>query len=150
VLRKVEVYTDQWENALSGHRIVQIFGDVRHMSGDTNVTGQHQQIGAIGPNAHVHDVNFNQRWNQARNDIDLPQLAQDLSLLLLELQKEATETEHYLALGEIAQAEEAAKANDGPRALEHLAKAGRWALGLATSISATVAAAAIRAALGLP
>jgi hypothetical protein len=150
VLRKMETYTDQWKQAPSGKRIVQIFGDVERMSGDFNVSGQNQQIGAVGSNAHVHHVNVNQKWSQVREDIDLPKLAQELSLLLEELQEEASNGKHYIALGEVARAEEAAKSDDGPRALEHLAKAGKWALDVATNIGTTVAAAAIKVALGLP
>jgi len=53
-------------------------------------------------------------------------------------------------IGEVAQAEAAAKQGDGPRALEHLSKTGEWVLEVAQSMTATVAAAAISAALGLP
>jgi hypothetical protein len=107
------------------------------------------QIGAVGPNAHVHDISFNQQWNQAKKDIDLPQLAQELSVLLPELGKKATEPEHYIAAGEVAQAEKESRANNGPKALEHLARAGKWAFQVSTDIGVQVASAALKVALGL-
>lgn len=155
VFRKVEKYTDEWKNTSSGDMIVQIYEGIEHMGdryegGRYEVSGEEYQIGAVGEGAHVHDVTFNQKWEQAQDSINLSQLAQELSVLRMELRQEATAPEHDVTLGEIAQAEAAAKANDGPKALEHLARTGKWALNAATTIGATVAAAALRAALGLP
>jgi hypothetical protein len=114
--------------------------------GDKYVAGQ---AGAMGPNAHAHDITFNQMWNQLGGGIDLSELASELETLRATLKDQATAPDHDLAVGEVAAAEIAAKGGDGPKALEHLKKAGGWALGVATAIGTTVAAAAIKVALGV-
>ncbi len=113
---------------------------------DQYTTGQ---AGAVGPHSHAHDMTFNQIWNQVSKEIDLSDLTKELSLLRIQLKKEAAEAEHDAAIGEIASAEVAAKEGDGPKAMEHLAKAGKWAFDIATKIGVAVAAAALKSALGL-
>jgi hypothetical protein len=60
-----------------------------------------------------------------------------------------------MALAEIARAEVAAKEGDGPEALHSLSRpraltnAGQWVLAAATTIGTSVAATAIKLALGL-
>jgi hypothetical protein len=54
-----------------------------------------------------------------------------------------------LTAQQVAQAEISATANDGPAAIKHLRAAGKWALDVATSIGTELAAAAIKAAMGL-
>ena len=83
------------------------------------------QVGAMGPGAHAHDMNFNQVWNQSGHGIDLPSLAVELSKLRGELKKRATSAEHDIAVGSLALAEQAAKKGDGSKTLEYLAKAGK-------------------------
>ena len=51
--------------------------------------------------------------------------------------------------GEVALAEEAAKAGNGTKTLEHLKNAGEWALGVAEKIVIPLATAALKTALGL-
>jgi hypothetical protein len=158
ILLKVERYVYEREGDPSTNKVVlqhieRYFENVNkggRVGDDYNVSGENQQIGAVGPNAHVHDVNFDQKWTNTRDDLDLPQLAQELAVLRAELRKQAIEPDHDEAVAEVGRAERAAKADDGPRTLEHLARAGKWALNTATTIGATVAAAAIKVALGLP
>jgi hypothetical protein len=111
-----------------------------------NIKGQ---TGAVGPGAQAHDINFNQVWNQVSSDIDLKQLEGDLSQLRQAMKKEAETLEHDTAVGEIAAAEVAAQANKGPKALEHLKKAGKWAFSVAENIGTTIAAEALKKAMGL-
>jgi hypothetical protein len=106
------------------------------------------QVGAVGPGAHAHDMSFNQLWQKASSEIDLIKLAEELEQLRLELRKEATTPEHDASIGEIAAAELAAKDDKGPKALEHLKKAGKWTLVVAEKIGTTVAATALKTALG--
>ncbi len=114
--------------------------------GDINkVVGQ----GVAGRNAHVHDVTFQQMWNQAGGNINLGKLADELSQLRDAMKKEASSRDQDRAVGEIAAAEEAARDNDGPTALERLKAAGKWALDVATKIGVGVATAALKSALGL-
>jgi hypothetical protein len=63
--------------------------------------------------------------------------------------QEAVEPEHDIAIGAVANAEVAAKEGDGPKTLEWLGKAGKWALDNATKIGVGVATSALKTALGL-
>lgn len=107
------------------------------------------QAGAVGPGAHAHHMNFNQIWNQAAGSIDTAQLARELSELREALSKEAADAEEYVALGEVAAAEKAAKQGDGPRALQHLKQAGSWVWDIGTKVGVGVAIAAAKTALGI-
>ncbi len=104
---------------------------------------------AVGPGARAADVQFNSVWDENRSSLDLVQLARDLAELRAALKNEASSPEHDLAIAEVARAELAAKDQDGPKALERLAAAGKWAFEVASKIGTTVAAAAIKAAIGL-
>jgi hypothetical protein len=116
--------------------------------GDSYRTGQ---AGAVGPNAIAHDVNFSSIWSQLEPSISLPNLSVELQQLRITMRKVAGEDlEQDLAVAAIAQAEKAANASDGPLAIKHLRAAGSWALDIAKSIGVEVAAAAIKAAIGLP
>jgi hypothetical protein len=114
--------------------------------GDQYTVGQ---AGAVGPGAEAHDMTFNQVWNQMANDMDLPALRTELTTLRQALKEQATEPDHDLTIAEVASAEIAASKGDGPTVLVHLRNAGKWALDAATAIGTAVAAAAIRAAMGL-
>lgn len=106
--------------------------------------------GIVGPNARV--ANFQQVWNDWRSEQGAPDpmiLGDQLSRLRQELKGQATSAEQDAAVGAVAKAEVAAKQNDGSKALEALGDAGKWALGVAEKIGVTLAAAAIRKALGL-
>ena len=107
------------------------------------------QAGAVGPNAHAHDMTFQQVWNEAAGKIDLDALAGDLARLRSALKAEAKSPEEDAAVGSIALAEVAAKEKDGPKALAHLKAAGHWALEIAEKIGVAVAAGAIKAGMGL-
>lgn len=107
------------------------------------------QVGAQGPHAHAHDMTFNQIWNQAKDNIDLPTLTKELNTLRDEMQKSAKDAEEYAEIGAIASAEIEAQKGDGPKALSALARAGKWALSVAEKIGVGVATAAIKTACGL-
>jgi hypothetical protein len=109
----------------------------------------HGQAAAVGPNAHVHDATFNQLWSQSSEQIDLPTLAEQLARLRTALRAQAKTPEDDQIVADVGQAELAAKSGDGPGTMRHLRNAGRWAFGIATSIGAAVAAAAIKSAAGL-
>jgi hypothetical protein len=115
-------------------------------------TGQQYYIGtafAVGPYAKAQDITFIQIWNQVEKTIDLTRLVEELGLLRQEMKMKATEQEHDIAVGAVAIAEQAAKAGNGPKALESLKSAGKWALELSEKIGIGVATAAIKTALGL-
>lgn len=107
------------------------------------------QVGAMGPNANAHDITFNQIWNQTMSKVDLPTLAAELARLRVTLRTRAETPDEDRIVADVGQAELSAKAGDGPAALRHLRSAGKWALGVATSIGVGMAVAAIKASTGL-
>jgi hypothetical protein len=94
-------------------------------------------------------MNFNQVWNQLSSEVDTMRLSEELTQLRLAMKKEAETLEHDTAVGEIAAAETAAKENNGPKILEHLKKAGKWAFNVAENIGTTVATEALKKSMGL-
>jgi hypothetical protein len=105
--------------------------------------------GAVGPNAHAHDITFNQVWNQLENRVDLGILADELARLRLAMERDAVEPEQKLAVGAVAAAEQSARQNDGPKAIGYLKTAGKWALGIAEKIGVDLATDALKATLGM-
>jgi hypothetical protein len=110
--------------------------------GDTYKAGQ---VGAQGAGATASGITFNQILQQG----DEGELADQLRALREAMRGHATEPEHDLAVAEIAQAETAVRDSNSDAARSHLARAGRWALDRANEIGTAVAAAAIKASLGL-
>ena len=116
--------------------------------GDNYTTGQ---AAAVGPNSSVQEASFVQIWNQVGSGIDLPNLSGQLAQVRAEMRRLARgDPEQDVSVAEVAQAEISAKSDDGPSVIKHLGKAGLWALDVAKSIGTEIAAAAIKAALGLP
>jgi len=127
--------------------VFEAMGEKRVIMGDNYMTGQ---AGAVGPFSSARDMSFSQIWNQVGPNIDLASLARELGQMRTEMRRTAKgDTEQDLALAEIARAEMSANSNDGPAALEHLRRAGTWALDVAKSIGAEVAIAAIKSVTGL-
>ena len=117
------------------------------MGDQYNVSGG--QTGAVGPNAHAHDMSFNQIWNKLEGNIDLAELAQQLGQLRKEMEQRATDPSQQMAIGAIAAAEKSAQRKDGAKVVEYLKLAGNWALDVAKQIGVEVAKVAITGALGL-
>ncbi len=105
------------------------------------------QIGAVGSNAKADNNTFQQIVFPTGTDYST--LADELANLRKVLRTEASEPEHDEALGEIAAAEKSARKGDGVGLLEHLKSAGGWAFDVATKIGTTIAAEAIKQAMGL-
>lgn len=116
---------------------------------ETRYNVSNSQVGAIGPNAIVHDLQFQQRVEQLCQSIDLKVLSEQLDQLRSELAKSATERDHYAAVVAISDAAADARAGKGTDALSKLAQAGMWAFDVATKIGVSVAAEAIKVALGM-
>ena len=60
------------------------------------------------------------------------------------MKEEAETPEHYQIVADVAAAETAAKAGNGPKVIEYLKKAGSWAFDTATKIGTSVAAEVIK------
>jgi hypothetical protein len=120
--------------------------------GDEYTVGQ---AGAVGPGSHAENMTFVQNWNQVAAVGDADALAADLAKLREHLHSLVDEPEQDIAIAALAEAEIEAKSGNGPEALERLSRlnrlkgAGKWALGAATAIGTTVAAAALRVVLGI-
>jgi hypothetical protein len=122
-----------------------------HSEGDLKMSDSYYvgQAAAVGTHATAHDITFSQALSQGSTSIDLSQLEYELAVLRQELKKQANTPEHDIAIAEVANAEIAVKSGDRGKAIGHLRKAGKWVLGVATSIGCGVAASAIKAALGI-
>ncbi|MGI9099449.1 MAG: hypothetical protein ACR2H2_13340 [Solirubrobacteraceae bacterium] len=113
------------------------------------------QAGAVGPRASARDMTFVQGASSVPPMNDPAVLGAELERLRTHLQADADGSEHDAALKIVAQAELKAKDGDGQAAVEQLSalrrlgNAGRWALTATTTIGTTVAAAALKDALGL-
>jgi hypothetical protein len=113
------------------------------MSGDTfNTTAG--QVGAVGPDAHVHGNTF----QQIQGGLDLPRLAEELARLRTVMEDQAAgKPEQDKALDAMVAAEKAAIQGDGLAVLKHLKRAGRWALDVAEKIGVAVAVEALKRAM---
>ncbi len=116
------------------------------MGDQYNVYGQ---TGAVGPSAHAHDITFTQLWNQLENKVDLAKLADELGRLREAMDRQAGEPGEKLAAGAVAAAEQSARQKDGPKVVEYLKTAGKWALSIAEKIGVDVAKEVLKGALGL-
>jgi hypothetical protein len=129
-----------YEAGTRQHFIGGIMGDQYNIYG---------QAGAVGRDAHAHDMTFNQIWNQLESRLDLAKLADELGRLRETMDREAVEPGHRLAAGAVAAAEQSARQKDGPRVIEYLKAAGKWAWSIAETIGADLAKEALKGALGL-
>lgn len=107
------------------------------------------QAGAVGPTAHAHDMTFNQVGGLIEKSMDLGQLSIELSKLRQAMTQDANDAEHYIAVGEIAKAEQAAKSKDTSKLTESLKTAGKWSLDVATKIGVSLASEAIKHSMGM-
>jgi hypothetical protein len=138
-----------WDvNAAKSGEVTQIINAVMYGGtfgmGDTYKVGQ---AGAVGPRSKAMSNTFQQIWNENSGNLDLNELTTELGTLRKALSEKATEADHYVALGNVAAAEHAAKSGDGPKALQYLRNAGAWALDTAKDIAAKIAVEAITASM---
>jgi hypothetical protein len=131
------------DSTFGGLLAAPIQGDVM---GDSYTVGQ---AGAVGPNARAENIQFQQIWQQSSSDLDIGQLAEELKVLRGHLRQQADTPQEDEAVAEISKAQVAAVEGDGAGAMRHLRQAGKWALDSATAIGTAVAAAAIKASLGM-
>src|SRR5207248_3297204 len=100
-------------------------------------------VGVIGNQAQ--NVTVTQTWNKLERRIDLVQLANELRRLHETLEREATQPTQKLAVGAVAAAEQSAINKDGPKVLEYLKTAGKWAFDVAEKIGVDLAKEALKA-----
>ncbi len=73
----------------------------------------------------------------------------ELSELREALKNKSYTIEQDQAVGEIADAEKAAKSGDGPGAIKHLKSAGKWVLDVSTNLGTNIATELIKKSMGL-
>jgi adenine-specific DNA methylase len=83
------------------------------------------------------------------NTINFDDLEKELSSLHQAMKKQAKTDEHDIALGEIVKAKKAVREKKREKILQALQSAGKWAFDVATKIGTTLAAEALKIALGL-
>ncbi|MDB6035561.1 MAG: hypothetical protein JWM16_5899 [Verrucomicrobiales bacterium] len=120
---------------------VQQFFIERVIMGDTYSAGQ---AGAMGPQAHAHDMSFHQVSAQQLGHLDMRSLAVELAALRREMRQKATDPAQDIAIGEIAAAEAAAQKGDASSVMRHLKSAGKWAFDVATKVGVSIASEAIK------
>jgi hypothetical protein len=106
------------------------------------------QAGAVGDNARAEQVVFFQ-GSGVPAGIQLADLIPDLERVRSEVHSRQASAEREIALIELDGAIEAAQSGDEQATKSRLRKAGEWTLGIATSIGAGLAIAAIKASIGL-
>lgn len=116
-------------------------GKIYYFNGGINMGDQYnaKQVGAQGPNAHAHDMTFNQLW-QNNDRIDLTLLSGQLMQLRLHMARLAETPEQHMELGILAGAEIEAKNGNGAKVLELLSKTGEWTVSVAEKIGVSLVA----------
>jgi hypothetical protein len=148
LINVVGLHLDSADGPASRDVVVQIIDSYHQEVRVSNDKYDVHQAGAVGPGAHAHDMTFVSNQMQLPPNIDLPVLVSELQRVRRAMQDEADAPEQYLALAEIGLAEKAAADKDGSKVMAHLAKAGKWALKVATEIGTKVAAEVITHAGG--
>jgi hypothetical protein len=125
----------------SEHRGDDVVGDKYEAHGNA-------QIGAMGKRAKVTTVTFGDAQGQM-TEVDLDSLLAELKSLRAAMRSQASTTEDDQAVVSIGQAIAAGEEGDSSTLFAYLKSAGKWALDLATSIGAELAAGVIKSVLGL-
>jgi hypothetical protein len=107
-----------------------------------------KNIGPVGDKSSVKNLHVYEDWLDVAG-IDKAHLALELRRLQQRLEELAVEAGQRESLEGVSEAIDAIESGDVANARSRLARAGTWALGLATSIGATLAATAIRSAIGM-
>ena len=95
----------------------------------------------VGPaRFEVENLEVHQQYDGRQQELHLPHVATELSYLRNKMIERASTSQQYVAIGEVAAAEIAARDGNVEKVKEHLKKAGKWALDTATNIGTKVAA----------
>ncbi len=113
--------------------------------GDNYAAGQ---VGAMGPQAHAHDISFHQ-VSARLAQIDMRTLAGELGTLRRKMRQKADAPEQDVAIGQIAAAEIAAQKGDASGVVHQLKNVGKWVGDFATEVGANIAAEVIKKSVGL-
>ncbi len=118
-----------------------------HMTGDVYNT---RNAGAVGRNARATHTTITENYGSMLQGIDLQMLAPQLAQLKEEMLKRANgTTEQLLSIAAVSAAEDAARKSENSEVIEKLKSAGTWAFDVASKIGVSVAAEALKQAVGL-
>jgi hypothetical protein len=143
-------HVDSWEHLVQREqveRVKEFFNTTNnYYMGDQYYANQ---AGAQGPNALAQNNTFNRVINPLPANTDYARLSEELDQLRQLLVTKASLPEHYKAIGEVAEAETAAKGKDGNKVLSSLKAAGKWVLDAAKDVGTDVLAEVIKKSMGL-
>lgn len=108
-----------------------------------------EQVGAQGADAQSIAPKFVLAWNQIREEVDLNQLAEELTKVGEAIAAQSKSEQSSLALTQLTEAAAGAREGNGPRVLHALSRVGEWVVDAATKIGSELTVAAVKAALGL-
>jgi hypothetical protein len=134
------------DNRIDNNREVDM-SNTSNSIGAVNVGGQGNAV-AFGEQ-NVSTLDNRGATNTAADPGELAKLAAELDRLRQALEAGASQPDQHAAADAVGAAADAAAQNDEPTMLQHLAKAGKWALDAATRLGLPIAQAAIMRGLGL-
>jgi Pentapeptide repeats (8 copies) len=135
------------DKLISRHSIT-IYTEGGAMGDKYDISGQ---VGAVGPNAHAHDMTFNQLVNHVEQNIDLAELAKQIGELRQAMaERQDPSPQAAIAVGEVAKAEIAATEKNTSKVVEHLKSAGKWTLDFAKDMGKDLVVDLIKKATGMP
>jgi hypothetical protein len=131
----------------------------QHLSGSTEASvaqphpvihqyNNYGQSGAMGPHS-VGSIHYQQQWAASANQVDLSQLISELQALRTELMKTAKTPADFQQLGLVAEAEQYAEKQDGPKVMEVLSKTGKGLLDFAKDVGTEITAKLLAKSMGL-
>jgi hypothetical protein len=123
----------RYQEGTRNHFIEVIMGHQYNVQGNNIVTN-------AGRDANVHDISLTQTWGELEGRVDLAKLAEELEKLRIAMEQRAKGPEDYVAAGNVAQARASALANDGPKVIEHLKAAKKWAMPLVAEVGVALVA----------
>jgi hypothetical protein len=139
---------DTMPSALKTPPILVVGGNLTLVEGDV---GDKTQIGTnygiAGP-VQAASINFNQTWNELARAVDVTSLVPELSKIVEVARQRASTPEQFDELSAVSKAISEGNKGNNTGLIERLTKAGKWTLDIAKEIGVSVAAEAIKKALG--
>lgn len=135
--KSIEEIKDSAIKLVNGMIMLSTTGSNIVMGNEYKTEIKNSQGFAIGEENKISENTFNQQ-NNSIGDIDFEKLKNQLLQLRESLTQNATTTEQYIAIGEVANAEKAAEEKNGNKVVRHLKAAGGWVLETAKDIGVDI------------
>lgn len=139
---------ESYETSKNCNRITNfnILGGVRVMS--NGITHNYGNNIIFGDNAKLDNVKITQ-CQEFLKEINMQELSLELKQLLQEMNKSAENTEQFIELGKIAEAQKAANESNMSNVVKALKGTGNWVFNMANNIGAKIAADVIKKSIGM-